>query len=68
MRTGSRIANEGWKDGQRGEIESSGLAPNDDRESAIVGNLAPGNYTAIVSGKDRNTGVGLVELYKLGRP
>jgi hypothetical protein len=30
--------------------------------------LAPGNYTAIVKGKNNTTGVGLVEVYDLGSP
>ena len=43
----------------------SGLAPTDDRESAMILSLQPGNYTAIVRGKDNSTGVGLVEVYNL---
>lgn len=54
-----------WKDSQESEIEATGLAPMDDRESAILQTLAPGGYTAIVSGKDNTTGVGLVEAYHL---
>jgi hypothetical protein len=34
-------------------------------ESAVVRTLTPGNYTAIVSGKDNATGVALVEVYAL---
>jgi hypothetical protein len=33
--------------------------------SAIVATLAPGAYTAIVSGVNDTTGVGLVEAYNL---
>lgn len=57
--------NDNWKDSQQTEIQNSGVAPSDDRESAIVQTLAPGNYTAIVRGKDDATGVGLVEAYDL---
>ena len=57
--------NDDWKDSQESEIEATGLAPTDDRESAILQTLAPGGYTAIVSGKDNTTGVGLVEAYHL---
>jgi hypothetical protein len=32
---------------------------------ALVASLAPGNYTAIVRGKNNTTGVGLVEVYEL---
>jgi hypothetical protein len=42
------------------------LAPPDDRESAIVAAfLGPGNYTAIVRGKNNATGVALVEAYRI---
>ena len=50
---------------QRGRIRSSGYAPTDGRESAIVADLPPGNYTAIVRGVNNTTGVGLVEVYDL---
>lgn len=46
-------------------IQNSGLAPTDPAESAIIGNLTPGAYTAIVEGVDAGTGVGLVEVYDL---
>ncbi|MDQ6624671.1 MAG: ice-binding family protein [Verrucomicrobiota bacterium] len=63
---GSLIArNDNWKDTQSTEIQDSTLAPANDLESAIVATLAPGNYTAIVAGKDGGTGVGLVEMYDL---
>jgi hypothetical protein len=39
------------------------LAPSNDLESGILQILQPGNYTAILSGKNGTTGVGLVELY-----
>jgi hypothetical protein len=41
------------------------MAPPNDLESAIVRTVAPGNYTAILSGRDGTTGIGLVEIYKL---
>jgi hypothetical protein len=47
------------------DIRSSGYAPTDARESAIIANLPPGNYTAIVRGKNIVTGIGLVEVYDL---
>lgn len=46
-------------------IRASGHAPVDPRESAIIANLPPGNYTAIVRGLNNTTGVGLVEVYDL---
>ena len=50
---------------QVAEIQSSGHAPTVATESAIIGNLPPGNYTAIVRGVNRTTGVGLVEVYDI---
>jgi hypothetical protein len=47
------------------EIRDSGHAPGDGRESAIIAELPPGNYTAIVRGINGTTGVGLVEVYDL---
>ena len=57
--------NDNWKDTQQAEIETSGFQPQNDLESAIISTLDPGNYTAVVSGKDGGTGVGLVEGYDL---
>lgn len=56
--------NRGWRNPQGVEI-SAVLPPSDDRESAIIATLAPGNYTAIVRGADGAGGVGLVEVYDL---
>jgi len=47
------------------DIRNSGHAPTDGRESAIIADLPPGNYTAIVRGVNNTTGVGLVEVYDL---
>ena len=64
--TGAPIAvNDNWQDTQRTEIEATGIPPQDLRESAIVATLAPGAYTATVSGMNGGTGVGLVEIYDL---
>ncbi|MEO8045344.1 MAG: NHL repeat-containing protein [Spartobacteria bacterium] len=57
--------NDDWKDTQQTEIESVGLQPTDDVEAALIMTLPPGAYTAIESGKDGGTGVGLVEVYNL---
>ena len=50
---------------QVGEIRSSGYVPGDVKESAIIADLPPGNYTAIVRGVNDTTGVALVEVYDL---
>jgi hypothetical protein len=47
------------------EIQSSGHAPRDARESAIIAELPPGNYTAIVRGVNNTMGVALAEVYDL---
>ena len=73
--TGALIAsNDNWRDtiiggiitsDQMGDIRNSGYAPGDGRESAIIAELPPGNYTAIVRGVNNTTGVALVEVYDL---
>ena len=58
-------SNDNWTDAQKDDLQTVGLAPADDKESAILIRLAPGAYTAIVRGKDNATGIGLVEVYNL---
>ena len=64
--TGAVVAsNDDWTTGsQVSEIQSSGLAPSDPYESALIVTLSPGTYTAIVSGYNGAQGVGLVEAYE----
>src|SRR4030095_3546936 len=57
--------NDNWKDSQEQAIADSGFTPANDSEAAIASTLAPGNYTAIVSGKSNTTGISLVEVYEL---
>jgi hypothetical protein len=48
------------------DIRTSGYAPRNPRESAIIADLPPGNYTGIVRGKNIVAGeVALVEVYDL---
>ena len=47
------------------DIQNSGHAPTQSSESAIIADLPPGNYTAIVRGKNIVVGVALVEVYDL---
>src|SRR5438067_1172796 len=65
-------SNNDWKDSQQTQIQNLGPAcdghtcgPPNDLESAILRTVAPGNYTAILSGRNGTTGIGLVEVYKL---
>ena len=64
--------NDNWQtrsDGtsQQAEVQATTVPPGNDLESAIVTTLNPGSYTAILSGKNGGTGVGVVEVYDLGR-
>src|SRR5213075_1875311 len=73
--TGALIAsNDNWRvtiiggiitSNQVGDILSSGHAPTDGRESAIIAELPAGNYTAIVRGVNDSTGVALAEVYDI---
>jgi hypothetical protein len=64
-RNGSkRASNDDWKTNQQ-SVVASGLPPPSDRESAVVADLPPGAYTAVVSGVNGATGVALVEAYHL---
>jgi hypothetical protein len=57
--------NDNWKETQQAGIQATGLAPPNDAESAMRIALQPGNYTAVLSGKNDTTGVGLVEVYDI---
>jgi hypothetical protein len=59
------VTNDNWKDTQEAAIKATGVAPTDDHESAILATLAPGAYTAIVSGKNNTTGIAVVQAYDL---
>ena len=58
-------SNDNWQDSQEAEIQATGIPPTDAHESGVLTMLAPGNYTAIVRGKNGTTGVALVEAYKI---
>jgi phospholipase/lecithinase/hemolysin len=61
-----QAVNDDWKNSaDAAEIMNTGIAPKNDRESAIIGNLAPGTYTVVLAGNDGGTGNGLVEVYDL---
>ena len=62
------ISNNDWQDdsAQATEITMANLAPSDAKESALATTLPPGLYTALLSGLNNTTGVGLVEVYDRG--
>jgi hypothetical protein len=62
---GSVLTNDDWRETQESDIKATTIPPTSDRESAIVATLVPGNYTAVVRGKNDTTGVALVEAYNL---
>jgi hypothetical protein len=65
-RDGAKIAeNNNWKHSQRAQIESTGAAPASDAEAALLIELNPGAYTAVVRGLNGSAGVALVEAYNL---
>jgi phospholipase/lecithinase/hemolysin len=62
----AQMTNDDWKNSpDAAEIMSTGLAPTNDVESAMIATLAPGQYTAQLSGKDNGTGNGVIEVYDL---
>ena len=65
--SGAMIAfNDNWEQSaNRDAIVESGVAPSDASESAILVNLAPGTYTAVLNGAQQTTGAAVVEVYDL---
>jgi hypothetical protein len=58
--------NDNWPDNSNAvEIMSTGFAPANATESALLVTVAPGTYTAVLRGTNNATGVGLVEVYDL---
>jgi sugar lactone lactonase YvrE len=58
-------SNDNWKDTQQSAIQATGLAPTDDRESAILISLPAGAYTAIVTGAGNSTGIARVDVFNV---
>jgi hypothetical protein len=58
-------SNDDWQLGPNAaQIQGAGLAPANAREPAIMATLPPGAYTAILSGVNGGTGVGIVAIYR----
>jgi hypothetical protein len=58
-------SNDNWQDSQAAAIQGTTIPPSDPREAAILRQLTPGGYTAIVRGKNNTTGVALIEAYQI---
>ena len=75
--TGAIIAtNDNWATTQLGGIitadqhdalVATSIPPNDPAEAAIIADLSPGAYTAVVRGAGNETGLGLAEIYDLSQ-
>ena len=61
---GNTTTNDDWQSAGNSSSIPANLQPTDPRESALLMTLVPGQYTAIVRGKNE-TGVALVEVYNL---
>jgi hypothetical protein len=62
------ISNDNWTDDpvSAAQLFANGLAPQNANEAAIFTALAPpGQFTAIVAGKNGGIGIALVEIYNL---
>jgi hypothetical protein len=65
--TGTAIAsNDNWRDDVNAiDVQRNALSPPNEQESALVLQLPAGEYTAVVSGANGGTGIGLAEVYSL---
>jgi hypothetical protein len=58
-------SNDSWQTDQSAEIQAASLAPKYAQEAALIETVPAGQYTAVVRGSGRTTGVGLVEVYHI---
>ena len=59
-------SNDNWRSTQEAEITATGIAPTKNAESAVIVNLAGNSsYTAVLSSKSGQGGLGLIEAYDL---
>ena len=61
------ISNDNWQEdpASAAQLTANGLAPQNNLESGIFTTLPPGQFTAVLAGKDGTTGVALIEIYNL---
>ena len=61
------ISNDNWQDdpASAAQLTADGFALSDPKESGIFTSLPPGQFTAILAGKNGGIGIGLVEIYNV---
>jgi hypothetical protein len=61
------VSNDDWQSdpASAAQLTANGLALSNPKESGIFASLAPGQFTAIVAGKNGGIGIALVEIYNL---
>jgi len=61
------LANDNWQDDSvsAAQLTALGLAPQNPLESGTYTSLVPSAFTAILAGKNGETGVGLIEIYNV---
>ena len=61
------VSNDNWQDDSvsAASLTALALAPTNAAESAVYASLPPGQFTAILAGKNGGIGIGLVEIYNL---
>ena len=61
------VANDNWGENSvsAAQLTSNGLGLQDPKESGIFISLPPGQFTAVLAGKDGGIGLGLIEVYNL---
>lgn len=65
---GATIAtNDNWQESpdHGAAVQATTIPPKDPREAAILRDLTPGAYTAVVRGKNGTTGVAVIDAYQL---
>jgi hypothetical protein len=61
--------NDNWQSAaNQADLVASGFAPSNALEAAILADLAPGAYTAIVQGAGGGTGVSVIGVYEVDHP
>ncbi|MBL4681626.1 MAG: hypothetical protein JKY88_13005 [Pseudomonadales bacterium] len=58
-------SNDDWQDHDNVAMLPDNLRPTNNLASVITRTLDPGNYTAIVNGRNAGTGIGIVEVFEI---